>query len=197
MIKYAETTQFHDSDRVPFSYSMNKSMKAGILSSIMALIALFTVTTCSKGDAENITPNPKPPAEAGRNFKVIHVYVALCDNESQGIAPVPAKIGDGDDPANNLYWGCSEGARPYFSKSKLWKRLSAGKVSKPCDQGWRQGLSEQHRRRRGFSDFYRPQWLNGIPCPHPNSKSAPQTKSGRCCNLLQKQTILRQQSYQS
>ena len=133
MIKYAETTQFHDSDRVPFSYSMNKSMKAGILSSIMALIALFTVTTCSKGDAENITPNPKPPAEAGRNFKVIHVYVALCDNESQGIAPVPAKIGDGDDPANNLYWGCSEGARPYFSKSKLWKRLSAGKATGQSD----------------------------------------------------------------
>jgi len=129
MIKYAQITHFHDSDHVFLSYPRNRSMKLGLLTSIISFIVLFTVTTCSKGDNENITPNPKPPAETGRNFKVIHVYVALCDNESQGIAPVPAKIGDGDDPANNLYWGCSDGARPYFSKSKLWKRLSAGKAT--------------------------------------------------------------------
>jgi len=72
--------------------------------------------------------NPEPPAESHRTFKVIHVYVALCDNESQGIVPVPTKIGNGDDPANNLYWGCTEGARSYFTQSKRWKRLSVGKV---------------------------------------------------------------------
>ena len=59
---------------------------------------------------------------------MIHVYVALCDNASQGIAPVPAKIGNGDDPANNLYWGCSDGSRLVFSNSKSWKSLNAGKV---------------------------------------------------------------------
>jgi hypothetical protein len=57
--------------------------------------------------------------------RVIHLFVALCDNASQGIAPVPAKIGNGDDPANNLYWGCSDGVRSVFSKSKEWKRLAA------------------------------------------------------------------------
>ncbi len=58
--------------------------------------------------------------------KVIHAFVALCDNASQGIVPVPAKIGNGDDPLQNLYWGCDDGLRTYFSKSKSWKRISAG-----------------------------------------------------------------------
>lgn len=33
----------------------------------------------------------------------VHVFVALADNEHQGIAKVPVKIGNGDDAANNLY----------------------------------------------------------------------------------------------
>jgi hypothetical protein len=57
--------------------------------------------------------------------RVVHVFVALCDNASQGIQPVPAKIGNGDDPANNLYWGCDDGVRTVFSRSKAWKRVSA------------------------------------------------------------------------
>jgi hypothetical protein len=57
--------------------------------------------------------------------RVVHIFVALCDNASQGIQPVPAKIGNGDDPANNLYWGCDDGVRTVFSRSKVWKRLSA------------------------------------------------------------------------
>lgn len=51
---------------------------------------------------------------------VIHVLVALCDNQYQGIVPVPAKIGNGQDPDQNLYWGCSLGVRTYFSKSRYW-----------------------------------------------------------------------------
>jgi len=57
--------------------------------------------------------------------RVIHLFVALCDNASQGIQPVPAKIGNGDDPANNLYWGCNDGVRTVFSRSKTWKKLAA------------------------------------------------------------------------
>lgn len=56
-------------------------------------------------------------------FKTIHVHVALCDNKYQGIVPVPAKIGNGQDPDNNLYWGCGFGIRTYFKKSKDWKLL--------------------------------------------------------------------------
>jgi len=51
----------------------------------------------------------------------IHVFVALADNKSQGIIPVPAKIGNGDDPEHNLYWGCDEALPAVFRASKAWK----------------------------------------------------------------------------
>lgn len=53
--------------------------------------------------------------------KKVAVFVALCDNASQGILPVPAKIGDGDKPAENLYWGCDDGIASCFRRSKSWK----------------------------------------------------------------------------
>ena len=56
--------------------------------------------------------------------KTIHVFVALCDNKHQGIVPVPAAIGNGQKPDTNLYWGCSEGIRSFFKKSKEWKLIS-------------------------------------------------------------------------
>lgn len=63
------------------------------------------------------------PAAAAE--RVVHIFVALCDNASQRIQPVPAKIGNGDDPENNLYWGCDDGVRTVFSRSKVWKRVAA------------------------------------------------------------------------
>ncbi|WP_009963107.1 hypothetical protein [Verrucomicrobium spinosum] len=65
------------------------------------------------------------PAARGAEVQVVHVYVALCDNASQGIIPVPAKIGDGDKPDANLYWGCSDGLKSCFRASKSWKALPA------------------------------------------------------------------------
>lgn len=70
--------------------------------------------------------NPVSPLESVQTLHdttviTIHVLVALCDNKYQGIVPVPAKIGNGQDPDNNLYWGCSYGIRSYFKKSKAWK----------------------------------------------------------------------------
>jgi hypothetical protein len=52
--------------------------------------------------------------------RTVHVFVALCDNEHQGIVPVAPKFGNGDDPSNNLYWGASFGVRSYFSRSEEW-----------------------------------------------------------------------------
>lgn len=60
------------------------------------------------------------PAVATAETRVIHVLVALCDNVTQGIVPVPAKIGNGDDPANNLYWGCAYGVSTYMKKQAGW-----------------------------------------------------------------------------
>ena len=53
--------------------------------------------------------------------KKVAVFVALCDNASQGILPVPARIGDGNKPADNLYWGCTDGFAGCFGSSKAWK----------------------------------------------------------------------------
>lgn len=73
---------------------------------LLLLSSLLLLTPCTAAD------------------RVLHLFVALVDNASQRIAPVPAKIGNGDDPANNLYWGCDDGVKTVFSKSKAWKRLA-------------------------------------------------------------------------
>jgi len=61
--------------------------------------------------------------------KTIHVFVALCDNKYQGIVPVPAAVGNGQNPNTNLYWGCGYGIRTFFKKSKEWKLLETRKES--------------------------------------------------------------------
>ena len=58
----------------------------------------------------------------------IHVFVALCDNATQGIVKVNARIGNGDDPPHNLYWGCSDGLSSYFKKSSKWKLIKTEKA---------------------------------------------------------------------
>lgn len=62
--------------------------------------------------------------ELPKGAKRIHVFVALCDNDSQGIVRVGEKIGNGDDPEANLYWGCDDGLKSYFSRSSKWKLIS-------------------------------------------------------------------------
>ena len=53
-----------------------------------------------------------------------------------------AKIGNGLDPANNLYWGCSDGLAKYFQRSKKWKLLS---TEKPKDSPILVTLTFQHQ----------------------------------------------------
>lgn len=74
--------------------------------------------------------------------KKIHTYVCLCDNLHQGIVPVGAKIGNGLDPANNLYWGCSDGLAKYFQRSKKWKLIE---TAKPKDSPILVTLTFQHQ----------------------------------------------------
>ncbi|MBN1917465.1 MAG: hypothetical protein JW889_06110 [Verrucomicrobia bacterium] len=62
---------------------------------------------------------------------VVHVFVALCDNEHQGIQRVPAALGDGEDPAENLYWGAMYGVKTLFTKSDDWTLLAT--VENPSD----------------------------------------------------------------
>ena len=59
-------------------------------------------------------------APAQGKARTIHVFVALCDNEHQGIVPVPKALGNGDDPANNLYWGAMYGTKAFLKRSGNW-----------------------------------------------------------------------------
>ncbi|MBQ3526140.1 MAG: hypothetical protein Q4A24_09795 [Akkermansia sp.] len=54
--------------------------------------------------------------------KQVAVFVALCDNVHQGIAPVPPRIGNGEDAAHNLYWGCSDALPKVMRASRDWGR---------------------------------------------------------------------------
>lgn len=99
------------------------------------IIPLFGFLACAqKAQNRSIAkPEPSPTAEKIARIenpgKVIHVMVALCDNEHQGIVPVPAHLGDGADPAGNLYWGAAYGLKTYFTRSSKWEKIA--EVSDP------------------------------------------------------------------
>lgn len=57
-------------------------------------------------------------------LRTVHVFVALADNAHQGIVPVPAKLGNGEDAERNLYWGSAYGVKSFFSHSAEWTRIS-------------------------------------------------------------------------
>jgi hypothetical protein len=59
-------------------------------------------------------------------------FIALCDNKTQGIVPVGEKIGNGDDPDANLYWGCSDGFGSFFRRRERWKTISLEKDVSPA-----------------------------------------------------------------
>jgi hypothetical protein len=66
-------------------------------------------------------------ATAQEHVRTIHVFVALCDNEHQGIVPVPKELGKGDDPAHNLYWGARYGVKTFLGKSADWTLVKTEK----------------------------------------------------------------------
>jgi len=58
-----------------------------------------------------------------QNARTVHVFVALADNQHQGIVPVAATLGNGEDPQRNLYWGSAYGVKSYFGHSADWTRV--------------------------------------------------------------------------
>lgn len=95
----------------------------------LVIISVFTTISClSKSNSDDKKLQEEKPVVGFKNTsKIIHIFVALCDNKYQGIVPVPAKIGNGQDPQNNLYWGCAFGIKTYFKNSKEWKFLKSEK----------------------------------------------------------------------
>jgi len=65
----------------------------------------------------------RPVARARRDYKVVHVFVALADNQNQGIVKVTPALGNGQDPGGNLYWGAMYGVKTFFSRSPHWRAL--------------------------------------------------------------------------
>lgn len=73
-------------------------------------------------------------ADLGRGDPLrIRIYVALCDNDSQGIVPVKNRaICDGDDAARNIYWGTSGGLSGYLAR-KGWRRMPTDSDAVPSN----------------------------------------------------------------
>jgi hypothetical protein len=68
---------------------------------------------------------------AQNSTRTVHVFVALADNANQGIVPVPAKLGNGQDPERNLYWGAAGGVKTFFARSADWQLISEQHRPKP------------------------------------------------------------------
>src|SRR5262245_20304795 len=85
---------------------------------VVAAATLFGVLGC------------EPSLVAQSRPRVVHVFVALADNRTQGIVPVAATLGNGEDPARNLYWGSAYGVKTFFARSADWQLLKTEKGSK-------------------------------------------------------------------
>jgi len=104
-------------------------------------------------------------SQAGK-LRTVHVFVALADNQHQGIIPVPVKLGNGDDAEHNLYWGSAYGVKAFFSRAKEWERLQCSAKPKPeiierCVFKFREGdvylIADAYRGleiRRAILDFF-------------------------------------------
>jgi hypothetical protein len=88
--------------------------------------AVSSCATANPARTPTTTNAPKVQIEkaAVNSIPVIHVFVALADNVNQGIVPISATLGNGDNAATNLYWGAAFGIRTFFSKNKDWQLLS-------------------------------------------------------------------------
>ena len=104
----------------------------------VALLFTFLVLLvgCTSAGKQGLTSrptarpsSPKDSKASGNSATVIHVFVALCDNVNQGIVPVAPSLGNGDDPARNLYWGAAFGIKTFFTKSKDWQALDSSTQS--------------------------------------------------------------------
>jgi hypothetical protein len=101
------------------------------LAAVVCLLS-FALAACAgagarRGGGAVVMPNAARAAElktdpyAGR---VAYVIVALCDNVNQGIVPVAPSLGNGEDPARNLYWGARFGVKTHFNASREWRAVA-------------------------------------------------------------------------
>jgi hypothetical protein len=112
----------------------DRAFRSGLLGTLGIFAALVIIARLLNFNTPYIPEDPDLGSSAiggdipfDTTINTIHVLVALCDNKYQGIVKVPARIGNGQDPDNNLYWGNAYGVRTYFNKSKEWKFIRSQK----------------------------------------------------------------------
>ncbi len=91
-------------------------MRSGIRSAVIVSVAIFLTAGAASAQESAL--------------RTVHVFVALADNQSQGIVPVAAKLGNGEDPEHNLYWGSAYGVKTFFARSADWERITCGEKPK-------------------------------------------------------------------
>ena len=105
-------------------------------------LLFFALSACAGAGARRVeggkvvTPDARAAAEAEAKTepyagRVAYVIVALCDNVNQGIVPVPAALGNGEDPARNLYWGARFGVKTHFNASREWRAVGSTQNPSP------------------------------------------------------------------
>ena len=81
----------------------------------------FLILTFSGGSFASTTQERLDLDISANRPIIVHVTVALADNKNQWIVPVPAKIGNGQDSRNNLYWGALYGVKTYLTRKAGWQ----------------------------------------------------------------------------
>ncbi len=98
---------------------------------LLKLIGIVHMRNASLLLAVVLTSVMPTVCKAADTTRVVHVFVALADNEHQGIVPVSARLGNGEDLDNNLYWGAAYGIRTFFARDKQWSLISKVESVKP------------------------------------------------------------------
>lgn len=119
---------------------------------LFVLLPLFAgCTSAGKQSSTSARQTSPTNAKAPKNsVSVIHVFVALCDNVNQGIVPVAPSLGNGDDPARNLYWGAAFGVKTFFTKSREWQPVTTETVSHKSSSVVLDRIVFKHRQHQAF-----------------------------------------------
>ena len=129
------------------------------------VFAFFGCASVSQPQLTSLQESPRStaatPKPAKNSVPVIHVFVALCDNVNQGIVPVSASLGNGDNPATNLYWGAAFGVKTFFNKNRDLQVLTPSNSSSKSPQVVLDRLVFRHRQTGAFliAEAYRGSYI--------------------------------------
>jgi hypothetical protein len=135
---------------------------------VFLLCLVLAITGCAPASQQQLAsvqesaPSSITESALPKNpVPVIHVFVALCDNVNQGIVPVSASLGNGDNPATNLYWGAAFGVKTFFNKNREWQAVNPTSVSVKSPSVVLDRVVFRHRRSGAFliAEAYRGSYI--------------------------------------